>query len=1016
MRSNHFSRILFSTRWVVATAVCVLFSLSACTPPPTSYRLLSDEVISAVKHPPYSLAQVKHAQASLRWRIAGRLSQTTIQSELKSFACLMVSQQLDQTTARGELAPSELPCTHSEGKQCAHLCKRSRLPRAIRLPAEYEEIAKRHDEILWSDLKLISERETSPRWERYLTDCLSCERSDLVKSEICLRDVAGVAFTDERIPHTPLDRWLNQCSDLTDPKVSAYIRFRTFMLTPPEDTPYPLEIDHLPEGLQAQLSAHVFLGAAIRLARGPLDAQAIATLLDDEAAQRLTSQAWLTLRAKLQSRLDAPLMPCLEHGFEVCISSAQIAQAREQAPQYLANCKLCEHKEQVTSWLASLALKYEPLWLSQTRSPAEVLLKHSTPAALLLREASVLSRLSLEGSEDHLTWYVELGADGEEELIYPEPKLAGRGTARAPWVLVKTRRALQAIDPVTGILRWSYRFPFTADGDLLGCRDIAPLPAQRLGGRLSDGGAVCTRQESMLFLNAMGEPMLQLNCPKDKGCGELVSLSTSSNGLTQSSALLTMKHAKPSSQKDQLSQYTLSRYQLAGLDILGHEVEQRSPLTRPSDMPDIYDVFDVTQSLPEEQSPQLVIISKSKGQLFISAHHLDSLDEIWKAKLGRDKLLYRPSIQYDQLDQPILGVVTTKGWVGINLLDGSRHGQAKLPRRRLSSKDVQQAIQSPASWRFFGEGILVLHPLHKRLYHSEEFDRLSRTFFDFEQLDPASRLVRLDDQWVVSSPNTGEIIGLHPRLERETWKWSLPPFISMELGRRWALIRETKATHVLRVQPQSPDQVSSSVSDDDASACSRGDRWDCLNQGDLLIGLSIEENETAQTRQLLSWFDTQSKHKDDAQSLPLDTALTAQWVWSSACEWGVSLACTRLGLLAELGLYSQRTGELSQGWPLYIEAAKLYQRGIKLGDPTAHFRMGVLAEEGKCIKRDYSVSRSSYASACEAGLAIACARWGLLNELGLGGAPRLATAYSAYDRACRDGVRWACDRMRSSTP
>ena len=66
-------------------------------------------------------------------------------------------------------------------------------------------------------------------------------------------------------------------------------------------------------------------------------------------------------------------------------------------------------------------------------------------------------------------------------------------------------------------------------------------------------------------------------------------------------------------------------------------------------------------------------------------------------------------------------------------------------------------------------------------------------------------------------------------------------------------------------------------------------------------------------------------------------------------------------------------------------------RGAELGDPFGAERSGALFEKGQGVPRNYLAARKAYQSACEAGYPISCARWGFLNELGLGGRTQLVT-------------------------
>ena len=382
--------------------VAIVFS--GCVQPSAPYRLLSDEVIGMIAAPPYSAKQVKQAQITLRRRGAARLSESVIQSQLKGFACLIVSQQLDPTSARGERAPSELPCSFDSKQRCAHRCKRSRLPIEIKLPQEYNDVANRHDEIIWDELNRVAESDVNPQWESYLTQCLECKRSHTIKRRVCLRDVDGVELTAVREPHSPLDRWLNQCSSLRDPEIQALTNYRKLMLTPPEDIPYPSQISKLSEGLQDKLTTRAAIGQGIRLLAGSLDEKRISELLYAEEKRIITDERWIIIQERLRRRLDAPLMPCLEHGLDTCVTVGQIGLAREQARRYLEECKLCEHREEIERWREVINLGLEPVWKSQDQRSVQVALRHQSPSALLINEDQTISRFKLNDSPDHLVW------------------------------------------------------------------------------------------------------------------------------------------------------------------------------------------------------------------------------------------------------------------------------------------------------------------------------------------------------------------------------------------------------------------------------------------------------------------------------------------------------------------------------------------------------------------------------------------------------------------------------------
>lgn len=1039
----------------VASVMIVTFIMLlsiGCAPSTHSYRLLSDEVISTVKSPPYSREQVKKAQESLRWRLSSQLRETSNQTELKNFACLMVAQQLDPTTARGERARSEVPCTQDQGKRCAHRCKRYRLPKTITLPPEYDSIAKRHDDILWSDLELISQRERSPQWEGYIEDCLDCVHAIQAKHKICQRDMQGLILTDERIPHEPLDRWLHQCETSTQPDIVALLTYRKWMLTPPEDLPYPLKVDHLPVDLQSSLTSRAELGEGIRLSRGPLDVPKITSLLSTLSAVTEESELWAPIKDRLQSRIDAPLMPCLEHGLEACITPAQIAQSRIQAAQYLDRCQLCEHREAVAQWYAHLQLNIEPLWRSSPAKKTTVLLRHAHPSSLIIQEENQLSRLNVEAEGERVTWSLQVDENRrpsheareprEDRLWPPTPRLSHHRGPQPPWVLISTDRALTAVSPEDGVVRWTYRFPFKKGGQLLPCLMVYPLPPDQLEGDLHEGGALCDQGDALLFLSAQGEPTARLICDATLGCGELLALTAQqTEASTQAKLTLMMAHSihvETSSGEDEVR---LTRYDLTQLDgenrvIQAMKTEEESTRWR--------SLKPINLKLSEREQTYLLALEDRGGMVSMSLLHPDTLQSVWRVQLGRDAPLYLPSVSEQENGEALIGVLNRSSFQLYSLNTGEPRFRLSIPQQRYDRREESDTSKHPLNWSLSQRGFTILHGLHRGIYlGSQDAKRVQKTL-SFDTLDAASSLRRLDGQWVVTSPRTGQVIGIHPDFKRITWRWALPVFQSIELGSRWALVQFDQALQLLSVIPQNSDLPEKKQSLDEMSACRLGDRWDCLDQGDAVIELTKNQDLSARRAPLLHWFDKQqstrsppsSVRRDVAplsqegtispvslttaatpqrtEALSAELALTAQWVWSASCQWGIAEACTRLGLLAELGLYSERAGELSLGWPLYTQSVEYYHRGAKLGDPLSHQRLAQLAEEGQGLTQDYQLARSSYATACEAGLSRSCARWGLLNELGLGGASRLAAAQSGYQKACDAGDQWACDRLEQS--
>ena len=1022
---------------LVTASTLAIFS-SACTPPPTSYRLLSDEVISLVKSPPYSREQVRQAQASLRWRIANRLQTMTIQSELKSFACLIVAQRLDPMTARGERAPSQVPCVANPKAQCPHGCKRSRLPQSIILPSEYQDVARRHDQILWEDLKAIAEREPLPPWERYLTDCLACESSLEAKRLICERDLADVDLTAERVAYQPLDRWLNQCQDLPEPSIQALVTFRTFMLTPPEDLTYPLNVADLKEPLQAQLNVRAIIGEGIRLAVGSLDVVRIKALLNSDDVQGLAVPQWVQLRDQLKRRLDVELMPCLEAGIETCLDAGQVRITQRQAPAYIRECNLCEHRDAVSAWLDQVSLAIEPVWRSHLTLPTQVLLKRAHPAAIIINESEVLSRLAVTRQEEHLIWARQLIQDSRQGTLKmwpPRPQWRGAGRGRSPSILVSDRRQLYAIDPQDGATQWTYRFPFSQDGALIPCDRVDPIPSNAMSGRLSQGGALCYRRENLLFLNTLGEPILKLICPQELGCGELLSLTSTDPSPFKSELTLIMTHrqdARPSSRS-----LTLTRYDVSQLELMASALEQRSALSTSTRVwQGVSDVSGFRSS-----QPALLTLSTSRGILIVHLIDARTGAEIWRKSLGREAILQQPSAQLvevmptDHNQEPVFtgaaGILTRKRFVTLALDDGRTLRNERLPiRGRLGKRMLNTLRDVKVSWEQSNDRLTVLHPPNRRLYISDERRPLSKRSFSLKRLSPRASLKMIHDQWVVISPDYGEVFGITPQGDKLAWTWRGAPFNELDLGEQWALFHREDTTQLNSIFPLGADEISRSTeqtSTPTTSPCVVGDRWGCMIAGDELIGIDADLDLKLRSPVIRAWFEAQRDQREYERSVsmsrigppapslprPLD-ALQAQSLWSSACQWGVAEACTRLGMLAELGLTSQHLDIPPKGVSAPRQAFKYYLRAENLGDPLASERLGEMNEKGLGTSQDYQRARAAYFKACESSLHLphACARWGRLNELGLGGPVKLVTARTAYYRACQAQVEWACQRLK----
>ena len=1012
-------------------SIMSICALSGCVQPSAPYRLLSDEVIGMIASPPYSAEQVREAQVTLRQRSAARLRETVIQSQLKSLACMIVSQQLDPTSARGERAPSELPCSFDSKQSCAHRCKRSRLPLEIKLPKEYSEVAKRHDDMIWEELNRVAESGVSPKWESYLTQCLDCNQSQLIKRQVCLRDVDGVDLTAERKPHGALDRWLNQCSSLSDPKVVALVSYRERMITPPEDLPYPLTIPELSDERQSQISAKAMIGQGMRLLAGALDETKIEALLKSQEQNSFSSPQWLSIQEQLRRRLDAPLMPCLEQGLDTCIVAGQIGLAREQARRYLERCTLCEHRSAIETWREGISLTLEPIWQSQEQRGTQVILRHSSPSSFVMNEDQTISRFNLDDSNDRIRWrnplVSEHSAQSEDRpkliLWPPKPKeLISPSKERTPLLLASNEQALYALDYETGTLRWTYQSPFTKDGALLPCLKVDPLPSGMIRGDLSGGGAICYKKSSIHLINQQGELITKLICHDARGCGERVAMTRVRSDLEigppRDHGVLIMAYPQEGGEIS-------ARHQTLSIYKIDHSSEEH-PLAEvaPSELNDLAGEWSSLLVIPahqtEDQQAILLSTRSEKSKLSISAIRLSDHSLLWDQKIKGRSLLYQPSHRLDDSSHTrLIGVLTEREFKAFKLSDGVPVFNELLPLKRRAAEKELVASQSPLFWEPIRDQLLVLHPLNQALYYTKMSEgkpiALRKNMLSLENLDPSAYLTSLDAQWVVVSPSQGAVLGVHSQLDQLAWHWRITPFEQLSLSRSWALFTRGDQASLHSIKAQSLDELGKPNEGlETVTSCSKGDRWDCLYQADRLIGIKVDLSDKDRAQAIVEWYykTRQARSFKEANLTKVD-ALIAQDSWAIACHWGVAEACTRLGILAEFGFYSHRAGELPTGIASLKTAASLFERATQLGDPFGAERSGVVLEQGLGVPRDYLAARRAYLTACEAGYSHACARYGFLNELGLGAKPQLVTAISAYQRACKAGSSWACDRLES---
>ena len=1029
-RFNHYRSGLF---------VFILFCFTACATPYAPYQRLSDEQLAALISPPYSRAQVQQAQIVFKQRQNARLQQSKVEQELKYLACLMVKQSLDPTSTDGKQAPERIPCLSQPKRSCNHECKRSRLPRDLVLPVEYNQVAQRHDQVLWEDLEIISKSGGQTKWANYLKRCLICKHSAQVKRLICLRDVKSIKLTAKRIQHSDLDSWLNQCENSIDPEVQALIAYRKYMLTPPEDIEYPLVVQNLSDLLQVDLSTRASIGEAIRLLRGPLDAKAIRTLLNAKSTMGIQDPKWPKLSKNLKRRLDAPLMPCLEHGIDTCFTTDQIQQSRAESRRYISECKLCEYQSEVNHFRAYMALDLEPTWSSHQGVKSQAHLSLSPPR-LTIKEDDELSHLSLIRQDDRLKWRKDFNLNTNQVLSLehtPTKKLMSKQASLRGQVIVNTPQALYGIDMSSGITRWTHRHAFNKKGQFRSCQKTQILPAHTLSS-LNDDGIICWRQKEISILNHFGETTLKLSCPQ-ANCNEFLGvfnhppkpLPDNKQVNTQSTLteFLLFGHHQKNTKQQLLHVYPLQTQPESdqkliidsiNIDFLQGTWLSAQFITAQSQS----ETLNKTDSDHAKSSPKLLLVeSLPKRKLKLHLIKLNSGQRLWSQVLTGRRLLQKPSVKWSDSDQKsTIAVLTDRGFYGFDLTTGSKLLSESIRLKKSSQEALAKAIEKPVSWASVGARVILLHTLNNALYYSQPKPQLKAQSLSFVNLDPQSYLSSIDHQWLVISPNTGRVIGLPPQLDQVVWEWNLQPFKSLILSQDWALVSQEQSAQLFKVFALSSaentqkkqnkiKQVSSASSS--SSACSRGDRWDCLIQGDALIAIANELSLKDRNIAIQTWFKSLKQQPPSAViNLGKVDALVAQGAWSSACQWGLAYACTRLALLAELGFYSSVVDETTQTVVDYPSAYRYYQKGSALGDLFATERSGALLELGQGVTQNYEKARDSYFKACEAGYAYSCARWGFLNELGLGGTKKKAVAISAYQKACHHGSKWACERVK----
>ena len=225
-------------------------------------------------------------------------------------------------------------------------------------------------------------------------------------------------------------------------------------------------------------------------------------------------------------------------------------------------------------------------------------------------------------------------------------------------------------------------------------------------------------------------------------------------------------------------------------------------------------------------------------------------------------LIYQPSLRTDEsTNQQLIGLLTDRVFTIHRVADGKLIASESLPLKRSSAEARILASNSHLSWEFLSTRLIVLHPLNRSLYYTtdereKKLKALRKTALTFESLSADAYLTSVDAQWVISSPGSGEVFGVHPQLDQVVWRWQTGPFKRLSLSRSRALFDRGEQAALHRVVARSLDELAQQAeASASASSCSKGDRWGCLYQGDILIGIPVELSDQERRQKIMRWYD-----------------------------------------------------------------------------------------------------------------------------------------------------------------
>ena len=964
----------------------ILVTLMGCAGVDRSpLQALSDESLSQIAEPLYTRSMTLEAQNILRRRAWIEISESDTQSTLRGFACLVVSQALDPSSARGERAFHALPC--GGNRKCPHLCKRSRLPKSISLPKEYREAASRHDEILWRDL------EVHQNWQEYLTRCLECERALEAKANTCLEGIGKLDLLGN-IEEGHLQTWWHRCASVKDPKVEALRRYRKWMLSPPIDLPLDLEISPLPAEYAQAIKHRVIVGEARRLAFGPLDGPRIERFLKHhplETQPKEHQEAGREVWSQLAKRSDAQLMPCLEWGLKACSESGQEETARIQALGYLERCQECSKAPEVDAWLGQRGLKFTPRWS----------IEHPhAPHAKLDQDFYVLSgariarfNLGPDWSASHQwsyftqkngTWWTGAEEDDSLDILSPKWMTWGlpQGMKGSPTVLyLRSNYQLIAFDLKRGAPKWIYSYPTDKSAVTFECNKILPL----------ESGVICVGDQRALLFDDIGEISLRLECG-ESGCGEVIAYDDTRLVLLEGTVAPTVKL------------FSLTDVNL----LMVGEGERRYPQRV---IPLTERVFSVHLF-----DDHLVTVTPKK----LNVDHVRSGARVWSTRLSTP-LTASPIVHGE-----VMILFNARELFALNMKDGQRLWKTKsyrnkgrrAQRRRARRSRSEPVLTTPEELLSRERYLSHLMTHQTQLYFFNSTDQLisahhlsTGDLIWTQSLDEEGQvgLVTLDRHLWVSAPQNGIIYGLSLTDGSLRWRLERPPFERFEVRREWLNITDRSRTTLYAVSASTPiiiqmegppppsrssrapappsfiprlTKMNSASAQDWNARCSLGEQLACLHRGERLQERWGAEASSEQNRSII------------------------ESIWDAACYWGEAEGCYRLGISSLTGLTTQDSFDerLTQAKALFSQADTL-----KLGE--AALQLGYIYQGDHGGGPQYVQAQSAFRRACDRGVIKGCARLAWLYELGLGSVVRPTTAIHLYREACLKGDEWACEQQ-----